>query len=227
MSSSSNNSCISLGQGCTSPTNLPSYIDTASCLCGILKSASSLPDNGEQIELWRCIGNASDNISSGGHGKWYNTSLPSQELSGINKPQNWGENPPDLSQVYVLEDQNGKAVYQKWSSGSSPDLIGADVGCTGKNDTELSTMYYAKGNGSSSSTTSSSASSSATASASGTASSAPATTTSGATTSATGSTTSAGSSPPPTGTSAAAPQFSLSSALLLGMVIAPLVSLLM
>ena len=184
--------------------------------------------------MWRCIGNASDNVSSGGHGKWYNTSLPSQELSGINKPQNWGENGPDLSQVYVLEDQSGKAVYQSWSSGSSPDLIGADPSCTGKNDTGLSAMYYAKGNGSSSSTSSSQASShasSTTMSASGTTSMASATSATGATTSATGATTSSGSStasaPPPKGTSSAAPHFSVSSALLLGIVIAPLASVLM
>ena len=181
--------------------------------------------------MWRCIGNASDNVSSGGHGKWYNTSLPSQELSGINKPQNWGENGPDLSQVYVLVDQSGKAVYQAWSSGSSPNLIGADPGCTGKNDTGLSAMYYAKGNGSSASTTASSQSSSATKTSSGTASATSATTSSGATTSATGATTSTGSSsasaPPPKGTSSAAPHFSVSSALLISMVVAPLASLLM
>ncbi len=230
MSHSTNNTCISLGQGCTSPTNLPSYIDAAACLCGLLEQKSSLPVNGEQIEMWRCIGNASANINSGGNGKWYNTSLPSQELSGIHEPQNWAENPPDLSQAYVLEDHNGKAAYAKLGSGGSPDLIGADVDCTGKNDTGLSAMYYAKGNGTSSSTTSSSSSSSATSSASGTATSGSATTTSGATSSAaTGATTSAsttsGSASAPKGTSAAT-HFSLSSALLVGMVFAPLVSLL-
>ena len=84
-----NNSCIVNGINCTSPTNLPSYIDDHACLCGLLESRSSLPDNGELIELWRCIGNGSNNIEEGGNGKWYNTTLPSQELSGINKPQNW------------------------------------------------------------------------------------------------------------------------------------------
>ena len=88
-STTTNNSCIVNGTSCTSPTNLPSYIDDQACLCGLLESRSSLPNNGEVIQLWRCIGNASDNIEDGGHGKWYNTSLPSQELSGINQPQNW------------------------------------------------------------------------------------------------------------------------------------------
>lgn len=231
MSHSTNNTCITLGQGCTSPTNLPSYIDNAACLCGLLNQKSSLPVNGEQIEMWRCIGNASDNINSGGNGKWYNTSQPSQELSGINEPQNWAQNPPDLSQAYVLEDHNGQAAYAKLGPGGSPDLIGADAGCTGMNDTKLSTMYYAKGNGTSNPTTSSSSSSSATSSASGSATSGSATATSGATTSAaTGATTSAGSTSAsasaPKGTSSAATHFSLSSALLVGMVFAPLVSLL-
>lgn len=226
-----------------SSTNVPSFIDTAACLCGLLNQKSSLPVNGEQIEMWRCIGDASANINSGGNGKWYNTSLPSQELSGINKPQNWGDNPPDLSQAYVLEDHNGMALYAKLGSGGSPDLIGKDVGCTGKNDTMASTMYYAKGNGTSNSTMMTSSSSSASgmsssssspaSSATGMATSGSVTTTSGASTSAaTGATTSAGStsasaSAPKGTSSSAAPHFSLSSALLVGMVLAPLASLLM
>ena len=92
-STATNNSCIVYGTGCSSSTNLPSYIDDRACLCGLLESRSSLPNNGEYIELWRCIGDASDDIEDGGHGKWYNTSLPSQELAGLNKPQNWYELP--------------------------------------------------------------------------------------------------------------------------------------
>lgn len=231
MSTSTNNTCITLGQ-CTSPTNLPSYIDTAACLCGILDAASSLPNNGLQTEMWRCIGNASANVKSGSNGKWYNTTLPSEELSGINEAQNWAQNPPDLSQAYVLQNENGNMVYEKLGSGGSPELIGADTDCTGTNDTELSAMYYDRGNGSSSTTTSSLTSSgSATSSASGTANSASSTTASSTTTSATGatsagSTSASASTPKATSASAAAP-FSLSSALLVGMVVAPLVSLLM
>lgn len=82
-----NNSCIVYGINCTSPTNLPSYIDDQACLCGLLQSRSSPPENG--IELWRCIGNASSNVEDGSNGKWYNTSLSSQQVSGINQPQNW------------------------------------------------------------------------------------------------------------------------------------------
>ena len=88
-SMATNNSCIVYGTGCSSSTNLPSYIDDRACLCGLLESLSSLPNNGEHVELWRCIGDASDDIEDGGHGKWYNTSLPSQELAGLNQPQNW------------------------------------------------------------------------------------------------------------------------------------------
>ncbi|CAF9907059.1 hypothetical protein IMSHALPRED_005429 [Imshaugia aleurites] len=140
-----NNTCIVNGTGCSSPTNLPSYIDDQACLCGLLESRSSLPNNGEVIELWRCIGNASDNIEDGGNGKWYNTSLPSQELSGINKPQNWDDNPPDLSQVFVLQDKNGQAVYEDLRLEDAPNLIGTDKDCTGTNDTSLSEQYYSRG----------------------------------------------------------------------------------
>ncbi len=86
-STTTNNTCIIDGSGCASSTNLPSFIDDQACLCGLLESRSSLPNNGEHIELWRCIGNASNNIEVGGNGKWYNTSLPSQVcIFGANYP---------------------------------------------------------------------------------------------------------------------------------------------
>lgn len=56
-----------------------------------------------------------------------------------------GENPPDLSQAYVLQDDNGKAVYEKLMSEGSINLIGSDEDCTGMNDTSLSEQYYARG----------------------------------------------------------------------------------
>ena len=55
------------------------------------------------------------------------------------------ENPPDLSQAYVLLDENGKAVYEKLTSEGSVNLIGSDEDCTGMNDTSLSEQYYARG----------------------------------------------------------------------------------
>lgn len=149
MSSAINNACIVKGTGCSSPTNLPEFIDTNACLCGLLESASELPDNGGITELWRCIGNASADVTHGDNGKWYNTTLPSEELSGINESQNWGQNPPDTSQAFVLVTVNGQAAYQVLDSGGSPELIGADTDCNGKNDTILSGMYYAKGKDSS------------------------------------------------------------------------------
>ncbi|MCJ1458513.1 hypothetical protein MMC28_008886 [Mycoblastus sanguinarius] len=232
MSNSSNisttNPCILYGTGCHSPTHLPSYIDTAACLCGLIKSAASFPKNGELVEMWRCIGNASDDVTSGGHGKWYNTSLPSQELSGLNEPQDWAENPPNLSQAYVLQDENGSAVYEKLGPGGSVDLVGADVNCTAVNSTVLSGEYYARGKGASNSTstsTSSIASSTATSSSSGTTQ--PATTTSG-TPSAAQSPSSGKRGPTPTKSlSSAASHVTLKSAFLVGMVLAPLFSLLM
>lgn len=138
-------SCILYGQGCTSPTNLPSYIDTDACLCALVTSRSTLPNNGEVTELWRCIGNSSANIGLGSHGKWYNTVLPSEDLSGINKPEDWAENPPDLSQTYVLEKEKNSTVYNILGPGGSSSLIGADVNCTGMNDTVFSELYYARG----------------------------------------------------------------------------------
>lgn len=218
-----NNTCIVYGTGCTSATNLPSYIDNQACLCGLLQSRSSLPDNGEHIELWRCIGNASDNVEDGGNGKWYNTSLPSQEISGINQPQNWGENPPDLSQAYVLQDENGKAAYEKLMSDGSINLIGSDKDCTGTNDTSLSEQYYARGKGAPKSSSMSTSLTPTAKSATGT--SATASTTASATPTASPST--AAASPKGDNKSSAIRQVSLKSTLLVGMVLAPLFELLL
>lgn len=124
--------------------SVPEFIDTATCLCGLL-SAPAAAYNGEQIEMWRCIGNPAANISTGNNGKWYNTTLPSQEVSAINEAQNWGDNPPDLSSVFILVDHSGKDTYEPYKSGSSPELVGNDMKCTGKNDTALSGTFYKQG----------------------------------------------------------------------------------
>ena len=230
MSSANNNACIVKGTGCSAPTNLPEFIDTKACLCGLLESASELPDNGGNTELWRCIGNASADVTHGDNGKWYNTTLPSEELSGINESQNWGENPPDTSQAFVLVTVNGQAAYQVLGSGGSPELIGADTDCNGKNDTNLSGMYYAKGKDSSPSastaiTSSANTVSSETATSVSVASSS--TTAAPASTTSTGSSTSATAAAPKGGSSSTANHVSLTSAFLVGLVFASLGSILM
>lgn len=205
-------------------TTIPSYIDNSICLCGLLASKSSLPNNGEMTELWRCIGNASASIEDGTNGKWWNTSLPSEELSGLNQPQDWAENPPDLSQAFVLVDTNGQSSYQKLGSGSSPSLVGADTNCNGINDTSLSGMYYSKGKAALNLTsTSSSMTSSASSTATSTSGSMTSTTTasSSSTKPSTSATTTAASS------KSAANHVSLKSAFLVGMIMAPLVAFLM
>ena len=58
-----------------------------------------------------------------------------------------GENPPDLSQAYVLLENNGQAVYEELRSQGSNSLVGSDQDCTGMNDTSLSEQYYARGKG--------------------------------------------------------------------------------
>ena len=225
MSTSTDNACIVKGTGCSSPTNLPEFIDTKACLCGLLESASELPDNGGITELWRCIGNASADVTHGDNGKWYNTTLPSEELSGINQDQNWGQNPPDTSQAFVLVTANGQSAYQVLGSGGSPELIGADTDCNGQNDTTLSGMYYAKGKDSSPSA------STAIASSANTVSSTTATSVSVASSSTTAApastSTSASAAAPKGGSSSAADHVSLKSAFLVGMVFASLASILM
>ena len=234
---STNNACIVKGTGCSSPTNIPEFIDTNACLCGLLQSASELPDNGGITELWRCIGDASADITHGNNGKWYNTTLPSEELSGINQPQNWGQNPPDTSQSFVLMTKNGQDAYQVLGSGGSSALIGDDANCNGKNDTTLTGMYYSKGkdsphSASSATTSPTSSTSSASAKKISSTTATSVSVASSSTTPAPASTTStespSASVAAPKGTSSsAANHFSLKSAFLVGMLFAPLASILM
>lgn len=123
--------------------DLPEFIDTKACLCGLLFSQSTLPSMGYNAEMWRCIGDENSDISSGGNGKWYNTSLPSQDLSGINEPRNWGQNPPNASMAYVLVFKDGGALYEIADSENASALFGNDTLCTGVNDTLASTSWYA------------------------------------------------------------------------------------
>ena len=73
-----------------------------------------------------------------------------------------GENPPDLSQAYVLLDDHGQTVYERLGSEGSAGLIGSDGDCNGKNDTSMSKQYYARGEGVSKPSTTSTSSTSST-----------------------------------------------------------------
>ena len=114
----------------------------------------------------------------------------------------------------MLQDKNGQAVYEFLRLEDSPNLIGTDEDCTGKNDTTLSEQYYARGKGA---LKPSSTSTSLTPTAeSATKTSAPA--------SATPSASPSKAAAPLTGSekSSAMHQVSLKSAFLVGMVLAPL-----
>ncbi len=124
--------------------NLPEFIDTGACICGLLLDQSTVDNsNGEVIEMWRCTAFVDYDISKGGNGKWYNTTYPSQELSGVNKPRQWAENQPYVGQTYVLTFQNGGASYQLLDAANSGALFGADVNCTGVKDADASNAWYA------------------------------------------------------------------------------------
>lgn len=94
--------------------------------------------------MWRCMANLYQSIADGSHGKWFNTSLPSQDLSGINQPRNWGFNPPNVKETFVLvySQNNTVAEYLPLDSQTSSNLVGNDVKCTGNNDTAASTKFY-------------------------------------------------------------------------------------
>lgn len=94
--------------------------------------------------MWRCTADAAPAIiTQGGNGKWYNTTLPSTDVSGVGEPRNWGSNPPSVSQTYVLVFANGGAFYAPLNAVDVGALHGDDYKCTGVNDTSASGRFYA------------------------------------------------------------------------------------
>lgn len=125
-------------------TALPSFIDTASCLCALEASRGSL-DNGNQ--LWRCLGNATADITLGSSGKWFRTEQNESSLAGLgDEPQDWAGYPPGLSTTYVLiQGGLGNLDYVPLAQASSGTLAPTDMKCTGKNNTRASGVYYSQG----------------------------------------------------------------------------------
>lgn len=124
--------------------DLPEFVDTGSCICGLLASQTPLLDEGELVEWWRCTAPWQTSIiTEGGNGKWYQTEYPSQEISGLGQPRNWGDNPPAVSNVYVLTFQSSGPSYEILDAGNAGALHGDDYKCTGVNDTVASTEFYA------------------------------------------------------------------------------------
>ena len=125
--------------------NIPEFIDTAACICGLRKDADTLKHNGEIIEMWRCTAAVDEDIGVGTHGKWYNTTLPSQELSGIGEPRDWDENPPYVNETFVLAfDGDGGRFYELLNApDDEAELQPGDVNCTGVKDQAASAAFYA------------------------------------------------------------------------------------
>lgn len=92
--------------------------------------------------MWRCTASTSTPITQGTNGKWYNTTLPSTDVSGVGKPRNWGGNPPDLRVTYVLVAEGGEEVYEVLGAGDAGALVGGGWGCNGINDTKASGVFY-------------------------------------------------------------------------------------
>ena len=128
------------------PTSLPSgpiFIDTASCQCALRASQDTVPKNISHTQVWRCVGNATENVYAGSSGKWY---FPVNEGSNedLNKTFNWANNPPDANQPYILQESGdqGLLFYTPLNDTNSFELSTFDQACTGQNDTQLSGPFY-------------------------------------------------------------------------------------
>ena len=138
-------SCILTGSNCTTSTTTPQFIDTSHCLCALGPSRASADST---TELWRCVGNASDDsVASGTSGKWWYTLNANSNLEGFSEPMNSAMNPPDVGKAYMLvDDGDGGSNYVEFNG------TGVDEGCTARNDTQASTHYYGIRQGASNST---------------------------------------------------------------------------
>lgn len=132
--------CILTGINCTISITTPQFIDTFHCLCALEPSRASTDST---TELWRCIGNATDEGTAGGNtGKWWHTVNANSNLEGFTEPLNSASDPPDLGKAYMLaDDGDGGTSYAEYN-GTGPEVV--DEGCTAKNDTQASAQYYGK-----------------------------------------------------------------------------------
>ncbi len=139
--------CILTGINCTTSITTPQFIDTSHCLCALEPSHASTDST---TELWRCIGNASDDgTASGNTGKWWYTLNANSNLEGFSEPLNSAKDPPDLGKAYVLVDEGDGDLNYVMYNGTGAEMV--DEGCTAKNDTKASAQYYGKREGAASS----------------------------------------------------------------------------
>ena len=132
--------CILTGTNCTTSLTTPQFIDTFHCLCALEPSRASTDST---ADLWRCIGNTTDNGTAGGNtGKWWYTVNANSNLEGFGEPLNSASDPPDLGKAYMLADGGDGELSYVVYNGTGVEMV--DEGCTAKNDTKASTQYYGK-----------------------------------------------------------------------------------
>jgi hypothetical protein len=139
------NGCAVLGECTLTAVTTPFFVDSASCQCNFQENRATY---GNGKSLWRCIGNASADVSAGSSGKWYYPILlagnKNNDFSGDFLPVNSADYPVDTSETYIVVDNgDGVYVYAQLTSQNQNELSAIDSVCTGMNDTEASTRYYA------------------------------------------------------------------------------------
>jgi hypothetical protein len=139
------NGCAVLGECTLTAVTTPFFVDSASCQCNFQENRATY---GNGKSLWRCIGNASADVSAGSSGKWYYPILlagnKNNDFSGDFLPVNSADYPVDTSETYIVVDNgDGVYVYAQLTSQNQNELSAIDSVCTGLNDTEASTRYYA------------------------------------------------------------------------------------
>ena len=110
----------------------PIFIDDDRCRCALQTRLST--------EAWRCLDDWSSNLYSGDTGKWFFAVNPT-DVASLRDPLNSDRDPPNLTESYRI-DHHGQNAHFVSMNTSDEDVGGMDKYCTGKNDTQLSSLYY-------------------------------------------------------------------------------------
>jgi hypothetical protein len=109
----------------------PTFLDTGACVCALQTN----PDEKNDLAVWQCIGNQTQNVYEATTGKWFNT------LHGgsvVDLPIDDASNGPDNSATFRWDSGQNALVKITDESGFS----GYDSACTAVNQTVFSTAFY-------------------------------------------------------------------------------------
>ena len=116
------------------PTLGPQYLDDGGCLCALRDS----PDR--HSTAWRCFGNHTLDAYTGSGGQWFNIRDPQADWRALSI--NDAGNPPDLPDPMIEPTPQTDAALVPLKGISPNPLNIYDKACSGRNQSQWTTVYY-------------------------------------------------------------------------------------